>query len=74
MFATEQIRRKDEEVRKALADKESLVADLLSIPREDYHLIADIAGEVEAKGSIERDPAELVLAAVYQGRSQMYKR
>lgn len=73
MFVTEQIRRKDEEVRKALADKEGLVADLLSIPREDYQLIADIAGEVDAKGCTERDPAELVLAAVYQGEFLTYK-
>lgn len=73
LFATEQIRRKDEEVRKALADKEGLVADLLSIPREDYQLIADIAGEADAaKGCTERDPAELVLAAVYQGRFQIF--
>ncbi|KAF2883485.1 hypothetical protein ILUMI_22658 [Ignelater luminosus] len=63
----EQIRRKDEEVRRALADKEGLVADLLSIPREDYQLIADIASEeTHNKSFCDREPSELVLAAVYQ--------
>jgi hypothetical protein len=63
---TEQIRRKDEEVRRALEDKEGLVADLLSIPREHFHLIADMASDTqETRPS--KDLAERVLAAVYQG-------
>uniref|UniRef100_A0A1Y1KTQ6 Rho guanine nucleotide exchange factor 12 n=3 Tax=Photinus pyralis TaxID=7054 RepID=A0A1Y1KTQ6_PHOPY len=63
----EQIRRKDEEVRRALSDKEGLVADLLSIPREDYQLIADIASdEAYKKAAIDREPAEVVLAALFQ--------
>ena len=62
----EQIRRKDEEVRRALMDKEGLVADLLSIPREDYHLIADIASDEAKKASIDREPSEVVLAALFQ--------
>ncbi|XP_068892581.1 rho guanine nucleotide exchange factor 1 isoform X5 [Tenebrio molitor] len=61
----EQIRRKDEEVRRALEDKEGLVADLLSIPREHFHLIADMASDTqETRPS--KDLAERVLAAVYQ--------
>ncbi|XP_063911076.1 rho guanine nucleotide exchange factor 11 isoform X3 [Zophobas morio] len=61
----EQIRRKDEEVRRALEDKEGLVADFLSIPREHFHLIADMASDMqETKPS--KDLAERVLAAVYQ--------
>ncbi|KAF5304968.1 hypothetical protein FQR65_LT18831, partial [Abscondita terminalis] len=63
----EQIRRKDEEIRRALTEKEGLVADLLSIPREDYQLIADIASdETLKKTNIDREPSEVVLAALYQ--------
>ncbi|KAK4873317.1 hypothetical protein RN001_015346 [Aquatica leii] len=63
----EQIRRKDEEIRRALTEKEGLVADLLSIPRENYQLIADIASdETFKKANIDREPSEVVLAALYQ--------
>lgn len=65
----EQIRRKDEEVRRALEDKEGLVADLLSIPREHFHLIADMASDTQDTRS-SKDLAERVMAAVYQGMSQ----
>ncbi|EFA00242.2 hypothetical protein TcasGA2_TC003070 [Tribolium castaneum] len=61
----EQIRRKDEEVRRALEDKEGLVADLLSIPREHFQLIADMASDTQDTRS-SKDLAERVLAAVYQ--------
>lgn len=62
------MRRKDEEVRQALAAKEGLVADLLSIPREDFHHIADMASEdMSADISTERDSSEYVLAPLYQG-------
>lgn len=65
----EQIKRKDEEVRRALADKEDLVADLLSIPREEYKLIADMASEVtNNKSYSDKEPSELVLAAVFQSK------
>lgn len=37
---------------------------MLSIPREDFHHIADMASE-EAP-NLEKEPYELVLAAVYQ--------
>lgn len=66
---SEQIRRKDEEVRQALADKEKLVADLFSIPPEDFHHIADMASEDVCNDvSAERDSSEFVLAAIYRGR------
>ncbi|KAL3284889.1 hypothetical protein HHI36_019025 [Cryptolaemus montrouzieri] len=58
----EQIRRKDEEVRRALADKENLIADLLSIPQQDFHTIADMVGEEEAVA----DPVNLIMASIYQ--------
>ncbi|KRT81051.1 hypothetical protein AMK59_5076, partial [Oryctes borbonicus] len=69
----EQIKRKGDVVRQALEDKENLVADLLSIPREDYHHIADMAVE-EAKNKelTEREPTALVLASLYQGKCANY--
>ncbi|XP_017784842.1 PREDICTED: rho guanine nucleotide exchange factor 11 isoform X2 [Nicrophorus vespilloides] len=63
----EQIKRKDTEVKQALAAKEGLVADLLSIPRDEYRMIADIVSEeVGKKEPSQRDLPELVLAAVFQ--------
>ncbi|XP_065161980.1 rho guanine nucleotide exchange factor 11 isoform X3 [Atheta coriaria] len=59
---SEKIKRKDEEVKKALADKEVLVADLLSIPRENYRDIADMVGEKKT----DVEPCELVLASLNQ--------
>ncbi|CAG9824246.1 unnamed protein product [Phaedon cochleariae] len=58
----EQIRRKDATVTRALEDKEVLVADLLSIPREHFRHIADMASMDE---SASRDPSERVLASIY---------
>lgn len=68
MFA-EKIKRKDEEVKKALADKEVLVADLLSIPRENYRDIADMVGEKKT----DVEPCELVLASLNQGKNSQQK-
>ncbi|VEN52760.1 unnamed protein product [Callosobruchus maculatus] len=59
----EQIRRKDALVKQALEDKESLVADLLNIPREHFQHIADMAG---ADTSNDADPSEKLMAAIYQ--------
>ncbi|KAK6619061.1 hypothetical protein RUM44_003443 [Polyplax serrata] len=58
----EQIRVKDEEIRKALLAKQQLVADILHVPKDEFHTIAEMAGEP----SIDREAAELVLAAVNQ--------
>lgn len=56
-------------MREALAAKEGLVADLLSIPREDFHHIADMASEdMHNDISAERDSTEYVLAPMYQGK------
>lgn len=54
---------KDEEIRKALLAKQQLVADILHVPKDEFHTIAEMAGEP----SIDREAAELVLAAVNQG-------
>lgn len=55
-------------MRQALADKEKLVADLFSIPPEDFQHIADMASEDVCNDvSAERDSSEFVLAAMYRG-------
>ncbi|KAJ8969103.1 hypothetical protein NQ317_006980 [Molorchus minor] len=59
----EQIRRKDALVKQALEDKEGLVADMMSIPREDFQHIADMAS---VDTSTTRDPSERILASIFQ--------
>uniref|UniRef100_A0A0A9WT22 Nesprin-1 n=1 Tax=Lygus hesperus TaxID=30085 RepID=A0A0A9WT22_LYGHE len=61
-IATEKLRRKDELVRQILYEKQEIVADILHVPREEFENIADLAGEPSA----DKDPSELVLAAVNQ--------
>ncbi|XP_063236975.1 rho guanine nucleotide exchange factor 11-like isoform X2 [Bacillus rossius redtenbacheri] len=58
----EKLRRKDEEIRLALEEKQQLVAEILHVPREEFDTIADLAGEP----SLDKDASELVLAAVNQ--------
>ncbi|XP_076264695.1 rho guanine nucleotide exchange factor 2 isoform X4 [Rhynchophorus ferrugineus] len=63
----EQIRRKDALVKQALAEKENLVADLLSIPREHFEHIADMAvsaSDVNTSGN--SDITDRLLASVFQ--------
>jgi hypothetical protein len=61
----EQLRRKDEAIRQALAEKQQLVADILHVPREEFENIAELAGEP----SVDKEATELVLAAINQGIS-----
>lgn len=50
-------------VKQALEDKEGLVADMLSIPREHFEHIADMASmDSSLRG---RDPSERVLASIF---------
>ena len=62
----EQLRRKDEAIRLALAEKQQLVADILHVPKEEFENIAELAGEP----SMDKEATELVLAAVNQGMSK----
>lgn len=39
------------------------MADILNIPKEDFEHVADIASE---PSSVEKEPAELILAAISQ--------
>lgn len=57
------LRRKDDIIKQALIEKQLLVADILNIPKEDFEHVADMASE---PSSIEKEPAELILAAISQ--------
>ena len=59
----EQLCRKDEAIRQALTEKRQLVADILHVPKDDFENIAELAGEP----LVDKEAAELVLAAVSQG-------
>ncbi|XP_057324420.1 rho guanine nucleotide exchange factor 12 isoform X3 [Microplitis mediator] len=59
----ESLRRLDEVIKQALEEKQSLVADILNIPKEDFEHVADIASE---PSGAEKEPAELILAAISQ--------
>lgn len=61
---SECLRRKDEIIKQALIEKQLLVADILNIPKEDFEHVADMASE---PSSMEKEPAELILAAISQG-------
>lgn len=50
-------------MKQALYEKQVLVADILHVPREEFETIAELAGESEPN----KEPSELVLAAVNQG-------
>lgn len=63
----ERLRRKDEAVRQALLEKQQLVADILHVPHEDFSTIAEIA----AQPSHDKEAAEVVLAAINQGISNL---
>ncbi|XP_011700224.1 PREDICTED: rho guanine nucleotide exchange factor 1-like isoform X2 [Wasmannia auropunctata] len=56
------LRRKDEIIKQALLEKQLLMADILNIPKEDFEHVADIASEP----SVEKEPVELILAAINQ--------
>ncbi|XP_032676783.1 uncharacterized protein LOC116846699 isoform X4 [Odontomachus brunneus] len=57
------LRRKDEIIKQALLEKQLLMADILNIPKEDFEHVADIASE---PSTVEKEPAELILAAINQ--------
>nr|XP_031847705.1 rho guanine nucleotide exchange factor 12 isoform X2 [Nomia melanderi] len=63
LTSIECLRRKDETIKQALIEKQLLVADILNIPKEDFEHVADMASE---PSSMEKEPAELILAAISQ--------
>ncbi|XP_046751992.1 rho guanine nucleotide exchange factor 12 isoform X4 [Diprion similis] len=64
----ESLRRKDALIRDALMEKQALVADILNVPREDFEHLADMASE---PSGIQKEPTELILAAVSQANQLM---
>ena len=60
---SERLRRKDEQVRQTLAEKQQLVADILQIPRDDFAHIAEMAAESGG----EKDARELILNSILSG-------
>ncbi|XP_014478297.1 PREDICTED: rho guanine nucleotide exchange factor 12 isoform X2 [Dinoponera quadriceps] len=57
------LRRKDEIIKQTLLEKQLLMADILNIPKEDFEHVADMASE---PSTVEKEPAELILAAINQ--------
>ena len=57
----EKLSRKDEEVARALEEKQKIIADIFSIPPEDYETITDL---VVGTGQDNRKDAKDVLLAV----------
>ncbi|XP_071053113.1 rho guanine nucleotide exchange factor 11 isoform X2 [Onthophagus taurus] len=56
-----QIKRKGDEVSKAIDEKQNLCADVLNIDRKDFKIIADMTSEANT-----RDPIDLVIASMNQ--------
>ncbi|XP_076650814.1 rho guanine nucleotide exchange factor 2 isoform X2 [Halictus rubicundus] len=63
LTSIECLRRKDDIIKQALLEKQLLVADILNIPKEDFEHVADMASE---PSSLEKEPTELILAAISQ--------
>lgn len=61
-FVAERLRRTDFVIKSAIAEKQLLVADILNVPREEFVHIAEVAAEP----TNDKEPAELILAAVNQ--------
>lgn len=62
--AEDQLRRLDTELRHVLTRKQDIVCDMFKVPKEDFSVIADMAGEAEPT-----EPTELLLAAFAQIQS-----
>uniref|UniRef100_A0A0C9S1B8 ARHGEF12_2 protein n=1 Tax=Fopius arisanus TaxID=64838 RepID=A0A0C9S1B8_9HYME len=62
----ERLRRKDLVIREALVEKQVLVADILCIPKEDFEHVVDMADMASEQTTLEKEPAELILAAINQ--------
>ncbi|XP_015111915.1 rho guanine nucleotide exchange factor 12 isoform X5 [Diachasma alloeum] len=62
----ERLRRKDQVIREALVEKQSLVADILNIPKEDFEHVADMADMASEHTALEKEPAEVILVAINQ--------
>lgn len=60
---TEKLRRKDQMIRAALADKQRLVADILRVPHSELEVSSDSLSDSEG----EKEARMLVMTAIAQG-------
>lgn len=61
----EKLSRKDEEVAKALEEKQKIIADIFNIPPEDYETITDLVMGTEDR----KDAKDVLLAVMAQADS-----
>ncbi|XP_058799501.1 rho guanine nucleotide exchange factor 12 isoform X2 [Phymastichus coffea] len=59
----ESLRRKDEVIKQALIEKQSIVANILNIPKSDVEHLAEPTSELSG---VEKEPSELILTAIGQ--------
>lgn len=62
MLFSERLRRTDLVIKSAIAEKQLLVADILSVPRDEFVHIAEVAAEP----TNDKEATELILAAINQ--------
>ena len=67
IFVSESLRRKDEVIKQALIEKQTIVANILNIPKTDVEHITGscLASELPI---VEKEPAELIFTAIGQGK------
>ncbi|XP_031788329.1 rho guanine nucleotide exchange factor 12 isoform X2 [Nasonia vitripennis] len=59
----ESLRRKDEVIKQALLEKQSIVENILNIPKTEVQPVTETVSELPA---VEKEPSELILAAIGQ--------
>ncbi|XP_022252947.1 uncharacterized protein LOC106468289 isoform X2 [Limulus polyphemus] len=58
----EMVRRRDQQITEALAEKQDLISQIFQIPKKEFDHVAEMASELEGQ----KDLKELVLASIYQ--------
>lgn len=61
----ESLRRKDEVIKQALIEKQSIVANILNIPKADVEHVTETTPDIP---HVEKEPAELILTAIGHGK------
>jgi hypothetical protein len=65
LSVVEYLRRKDEVIKQALIEKQCIVANILNIPKADVGHITETGSDLAVA---EKEPADLILAAIGQGK------
>ena len=60
----ERLRQKDEEVSRILEEKQRIIGEILEVPEQEFHMVADLAGEAGPG----REAREILLAALAQAQ------